>query len=266
MKEKFLKVLCLIMSLVMLTSALAACGQQKAPTMDTDTQETTEPTTEPKPQVQVLSGFTYRWTDGPKTMTVGKELTLDAFGRLAGVEKRYDTLGFQYDDTGKLVRLEMTDKEDGTVGYEEWTYTDGLLTARYYNENDGFRSIQDAKVTTKLDEAGRVIELTEKITYTDPEDGSKDSGTIRYEFEYDANGYVSAARYYNAKGKLDHTTNLTYDENGNLLVYSNVGSSAGEYLRFEFTYEWVDADTVQESQVAPFDYYWNWDSMIGQIL
>ena len=280
MNKNWCKVLSIVLCLMMLISLLTACGGQEQPDetntdevldavadITDETQEAAEeePVAEEKPQALVLSEIHCTWMGDSESMTVGSDVTLDNYGRIIGLDDVYDTTAFLYDETGKIVRTEVTAKDDGTVGYEDWVYTDGLMTERHYNENDGFRYLQDTVVTMTTDDSGRIMELYEDITFTDPENGAQEWGSNKYEFDYDANGYVIAVRYY-SDGELDHTTNLTYDENGNLLVYSNVGESAGEYLRFEFVYESVDADTVETFDTDPFDYFLNWEKMTEYFL
>ncbi len=255
MKRNKLTVVSIILSLVMAMSLVVGCGAQGDATISE----------EPKEQVWVLSEIAYKWVDGPKTMSVGDKITLDEYGRVVEIMKTYDSVKCQYDEEGILVRAEIEDKDDGTVGYESWTYTDGVLNARYRDPNDGTHSIHDVQITINKDASGRAIELIESITYIDPENGSKENEVAKYEYEYDGNGYVSVVRYYK-NGKLDNTANLTYDENGNLVSCSHTGGSMGEYLRYDLKYEQVDADTVKTKKLEPFDYYQNLKRVFEKIL
>lgn len=159
----------------------------------------------------------------------------------------------------------MTDKKDGTVGYETFAYEDFVPTAGAYDPNDGFHSSRETVISTVTDDAGRIIERTEKITFKDAEDGSISYRTDKYTMEYDENGRVVLMSYY-SDGEFDHTTELTYDENGNILSYSNKGESGREYLRVTFSYTMVDETSVTPMEVDPYVVYQNWEYMIEHIL
>ena len=259
MKSKWLKISSVVLLLAMVMVIFTGWGE-KAPVEP----ETTEPTTEAKPQVLVLDSVTYNMLGSDKTFTVGKQLELDGSGRIASLKKTYDSISFQYNDVGAIVRADITD-DKGEMGYETWTYVDGIPTERISDPNDGFHVKHERTITSKVDENGRIIELVEDDLQTDPEDGSKEREEIRYEYDYDADGRVSAIRYYD-DNELDHTTKLTYDDNGNILVYSNVDDDNSEYLRFEFTYKSVDADTVTTDNADNFTKVLNWEYLINHVL
>lgn len=276
MKKHWMKILGLVLCLTMVLSLFAGCGQsEEAAQPEAEAAQNEAPekpeeievpeVPEEKPQVAVLESVTIYWLGDAETHTVGDDLTLDESGRISGLAKLYDTVAFQYDENGALVRVEVTDDE-GSVGFESWTYTDGLLTASEYDPNDGFHSLQDVTVETVCDDAGRVTMITEYTTYTDAEDGSVSQETNVYELTYDEAGRVSEVAC-TLDGEADHVTQVTYDENGNMLSYVNVGADSGsEYLRVEFAYTMVDEDSVSAPETDPGTAFLNWEYMLNHIL
>lgn len=261
MKTKILKTSSVLVLFAMLLVIFAGCGGNGGNQEIT----TTEPTTEAKPQALVLNSITYQWMGSTKTLTVGQQLELDEYGRIKTFKDGGDVISFQYDDAGNLIRIE-TAYEEGKIGYENLTFVDGVFTERKYDANNGFRSLQDAKITVEKDSTGRIVKWIEDVKYTDVDDGSIDYKELRYECFYDDNGLLNSVDYYSAD-KKDHTSNMTYDEKGNLIVFSNVGADGGnEYLRFEFEYTMVDADTVKVQETDNFTAMFNWEYMLNHII
>lgn len=230
----------------------------------TPEQTDTQPQSSEIAQVTVLDSLYINWMDEEKTYTAGSEITLDTFGRISQVVKRYEKLDCEYNENGLITKVTVTQKDDGKTGYETWAY-DGTAPASGSYEPNNIRSAKETVYTTTTDSNGRITEILADITLTDSEDGSVSQKIDKYIYTYDANGRVATIDYYSDE-KLDHTTTLTYDEEGNLIVYSNYGSSLGEYLRFEFTYKTVDAGTVNVEETDPFITVFNFESLSNHIL
>ncbi len=271
MKNKTLKLVGLFLACVMLLSLFCACEktapEQTSPGEETKTESQTPDLTQeaPKPKAHVIDTISYRWSSSKGTFSVGQNLELDANGKIVSFSDNYSATTCRYNEDGTLSRIDEQKKSSGKTGYETWTYENGDLIANYYDANDGFRSLRDTKVQLNKDENGRVNQRIDKNTFTDVEDGKKSTSTYRYEYNYDENGRIGSFLYY-SDNKLDHTTNLTYDVKGNLTVYSNVGSTAGEYLRIEITYKEVDADTITAQEIDPFVFITNFNNLISYII
>ncbi len=245
----------------MVFTLFAGCGNS------TPEEEPTEiETTQAAEQVAVLDVISQTWMGDTVTYTVGKEITLDEFGRISIFEDRYDLIKCTYNSDGALEEVNFTYKnKDNKTGFEKWTYENKIPTGCTYEPNS-YRSSRVGVYEVKTDDAGRIIEIIENNTLTDSEDGSTSTQTIKNEYTYDADGKIISNNYY-SDGELDHTTNITYDENGNILVYSNIGADSGsEYLRFEFTYKMVDKGTYNVEGQNPNTTYSNWDHLLNHIL
>ena len=233
-------------------------------TVDTESQ-TADTETQPVEidQVSVLDSLDIRWAGEAKTYTAGSELTLDASGRIGQVTKRYEKLECAYNENGLITKVTIT-RSDNSTGYETWTYEGSAPVSGDYEPNN-YRSAKDIVYSAKTDDEGRITEILEDITLTSAEDGSVSEKNDRYIYAYDADGRVASIDYY-SDGKHDHTTTLTYDENGDLSVYSSRGSDQTEYLRVAFTYKTVDADSVSTAKADPFVTAFNFDRLLNHIL
>ena len=221
---------------------------------------------EPK-QISVLDSMSVTtMTEKGKVYTVGDNLSVSGIHQITEIQHRYDTVNVEYNESGLVTKVNTTDNDDGKVGYETFTYTDNLVSERDLNPNDGFRYLIKTEVEYEFDADGRVVKKVEYNTKTDLEDNSVSTDTNTLEYAYNELGQVEKINYY-IGAKLDHTTTITYDENGNITVYSNSAASYGEYMRIEFTYKLVDESTVENVTVLdPFIYYMNLELLINHIL
>ena len=266
------RILAIIMTLCILMS-LCACGSEttddngKTPTTEMPTTEmpTTEmPTTEPIVMVPVLQAIKVSWLDDYE-YTVGKNMEINEFGQIKQVMKRYEIIDVLYDEEHRVSTVNITDKDDGTVGYESFSYENGIPVKAERDLKDGFTYTYVKDITNEVDDAGRVVKVVENILYTDPDNGTTKKEIDIYEIEYDDNGYVTQFAFY-SDGDFDHTTEITYDEYGNVLVFSSKGSDGSEYLRFEFSYELVEEGSVTPITLDPFTIYQNVEYIVGPIL
>ncbi len=251
MKNNKLKVVCLVICMILSISMFAGCGgEEPAPEPD------------PVPQVAVLDSFTLTWMGDSKTYSVDSgKLTIDEAGRVATIVKTYDTINCEYNADNALTKAYITDG-----AFETWTYEGKVPVTDIFDSNGGFRSNRDTTIETTLNEDGTIAELVENIKFTDSEDGSVSYGTNKYVYTYDANGRITSVDYY-SDGEKDHTTNLQYDENGNILSYANVGADSGSvYLRIDFGYVMVDETSVTLTETDPFTTVYNWESLLGEFI
>ena len=267
MINKFSKI-CLFLSLLMIFSLFCGCGktEPEVPVIpDIEFPSVPEVPAEPE-KVSVLDQITvYTFGDG-ETYSVGNNLSLNNNGKLQKIDKRYSYSEFFYNEDSSLYEILKTDPDDGSVGYERWYYTDGLVSEGDVDPNDGFHSLKKIDVEKTFDSEGRVIELIQNVEYTDAEDGSIDYGVIVYEIGYDGNGKVSTLKYY-SDGKLDHRSVLEYDEFGNLTLYSNTDPSTGnEYLRVELSYKLVDESGFEIPETDSFTEFCNFLLSLNTIL
>lgn len=253
MKTKAFRILSLVLCLILALTAFTACGTKNN---ESTTQETTTQSVE---QIAVLDTITVIMGSSKKTFTVGKEITLDEKGRISNLATRYDTTTFSYNEDGLLFEAASTNNDSGKTATEVWTYENKLLSSCTFTSNN-YRSSRDATFNVVTDADGRMIELTENNTYTDSDDGSKSSDVTKYEYIYDESGKV-ASLTYSKNGEIDHTSTFTYDENGNITVYSSKGSELGEYLRFQFTYKMVDKGTYDLDSQDAVTKFFNWDML-----
>ncbi len=223
------------------------------------------PTPTPVPQVAVLDGITVTWSVEDAEYTAA-DMTLDEAGRLAHLTKKHETLDFTYDANGSLTKVDITENDDGAVGFQEWTYEDRIPTTSTLRPPEGIAtSARDTQIETTLNDVQQVA--TQTMTTVHTSDGESETRVTRYEYRYDENGRVTSADYYSDKGNLDHTTNVTYDDAGNILSYSNIGAESGqEYLRLDLTYKMVDATTVAPVETDGFTVFNNFVSMLDHIL
>ncbi len=273
MKNRSLKATALILAVLSVLFAFSACntngGPQKTESesvsaaADTAAPATeTEAQTEAEPLPLVLEKLTLNvsFYNKPQIFNVGSDLELNESGLISGVKKSSSEYEITYNDDFSISKLQIV----GTDGGEEWEYVDGKLSSGIYDLKNGFRSRQEKIYSVETDDLGRVTKLTLDITFTDPSDGSVTQGSTRYDFFYGEDGRISSIDYY-AKGSKDHTVHLTYDEAGNLLVYSCVGSTGGEYLRVELTYTESDG-TVIPADVDNFTNVYNLQSILEHLI
>ena len=216
-----------------------------------------------KVQMPVLDSIKIDWVFN-STYTVGKELTLDSVGRIKELSTIHETTEFSYSDNGLLEKVTVTQKDDGKVGYESWKYDENKPVSSVYEPNS-FRSSNKTVYTTKTDENGRVSEISANITLKDSEDGSTSKRKDKFIFSYDENGRVSSYKYY-TKNKLDHTAFLSYDDHGNITVFSCKGSGGKEYLRIELSYKMVDSASEDALKVDAFNQIFNWEKTVEYLL
>ncbi len=252
MKAKIFRILSLVLCLAMALTLFTACGKGN----ESET-TTLEETTEPIEQIAVLDTVKLTWGGSTKTYTVGKELTLDENGRISEFLDSKETVRCTYNADGILTEVTSTNNSSNKVATETWSYENKLPVSCKYTSNN-YRSSRDTTYSVVTDDSGKILERTENNTYTDSDDGSKSSDTTKYEYTYDESGKIVSLTY-SKNGKIDHTSNITYDENGNITVYSSKGSELGEYLRFELTYKMVDKGTYNIEGQDSYTKFLNWD-------
>lgn len=264
MKKRLVFLLALVMC-----ASLAACGGDSVP------QEpevvpiegpVEEPPVEPIEQVSVLARIDIEASYlSDKTYITGTDMRINDLGQIVELSGKDDTTTFAYDEQGNLVEVKVTDNDDGSVGYGKWNFEDGSPVSAEYDPNDGFHYSKQYVYELEKNENSQVSAMTSRITYTDPEDGSVSKDEDRYEYEYDEGGRVSELRYF-SNGELDHTTYMTYDDDGNLLTRSYVGDGMGEYLRVSFSYQSVDETTDAVCVVTGFTEAFNWERLLAYLL
>ncbi|MBQ4556336.1 MAG: hypothetical protein IJA60_01645 [Clostridia bacterium] len=265
-----LKSVSLFLALIMVSMIFVGCGETVVELPEQIVETTTynitaaETTVVVAPeQVAVLDTIGIEWISDD-TLVVGEDVLTDEFDRIISIKSRYETDDCEYNDDGYLTRVNITN-DDGSVGFEEWTYENMIPVSVKYDPNDGFHSMKDIKIDTKLDN-DRIVELIENITYTDSEDGSVDNGVNKYEYEYGEDDRIVSVKYY-SDGELDHVTKLTYDEDGNLTEYTNVDPENNRaYLSISFTYKLVDKTEVDLVEKGSFVYFYNFENLLNYIL
>ena len=242
-------ILCLAMMIV-----CVGCGEQpEAPTKP-----------EEPAKVSALSEIAVTWGGKTKTYTVGSNLSIDESGRIVEIKKASETINAEYTPEGMLSKVTIT-KTDGKVSSDSWTYQGKSPVENTYEPNDGFRSSRKTTYTVQTDDNNRIVKSTMNNTYTDAEDGSTSTDVTENVYTYDANNVLTSVDYY-SKGEKDHTTNITYDADGNITVYSNVGDNLGEYLRVEFTYAQVDASTITPIEQDGYTIFTNFSDLLEAII
>lgn len=250
----FLLVLCLC-------TFLCACGGAE--------QETANEPAEPIKQVPCIYKIeitrihdTY---DEVNVYTVGENISLNNYGQILQVEKQYNIIDVVYDENNLISMITETDKDEGGIGYEYFTYDNGMLAASQFDPDSDYLFSNEIKTTYETDADGQTIKKTDNVVNTDPQDGSKKKSICTEEYEYDENSRIVLLKYY-SDGDFDHTTEFTYDENGNLLSQSYKGSDGNEYLRIDLSYAMVDETEVSLLNPDNFTLFTYWDCLIGHIL
>lgn len=246
MKNRMLKNIALSLFVIMMFTLFAACGNK---------QEEPAPEIQEPETVDILDTVVFTFNGKPTTYKVNEKMTTDGYINITSISDYYDSTEFSYNADGEFVKAVKTKNDNGTTEKEEWTYENGVAVSGTYRA-DTFYSDRDITVTSKKDDSGRIVKVTENIVLKDKDDGSVENRTDEYEINYDENGRVVQVDYY-TKGALDHTTYITYDANGKMLSYSNVGSRLGEYLRLDFTYIPTDAAGVTVTETDPLTYFFN---------
>ena len=232
--------------------------EDKTPTQ-TETEESVTQTYE----VDTLTGIDIYWVDD-SNLEEGIDFSINDCNQIISFEDKNDECTFDYNENGSVSYITVTHKNDNTIGYHEFYYTDDLLTGFYYDLNN-YRSIQDASITVTTNEEGYIIDLVETIEYTDSDDGSKSDGTDHYVINYDSENRVSSADYYH-NGDFDHTARFTYNTNGNITVYSCVDRSNNEYLRVEFEYSTNVVEEPVGNSIDGFTAFYNLVNIVNYIL
>lgn len=253
------RLFCLLLVSAILFS-LCACGSKN----ETPPKETIEP--KEVSTVSVLNEVNISWNGKTKKYVSGDKMTVNESGQIAKVETLYTDYSFEYGNDGLLQSATLKDKDSDKSGYLTITYENGLPVLYELNPNDGFHSSKNAAVTTEKDADGRVITVYENNTFTDAEDGSTSKSVTKIEFEYDENSNITTAKYYR-DNKLDHTTVITYTENGDMASYQNIGADKNNtYLSVEFVYKSVDESTVKIKEIDSFAAFYNFEAILNRIL
>ncbi len=264
------RILALTMALV-IALLLVACGGEKTnkPELDpTNEPVKPDPVEEGQPQeqvkqVSVLDTVTVFWLNEKHTYTVGEQMNLNAYGQISRIQLKYELSEIEYGDD-HLITFVSNTHSNGKIGTEQWTYEDGMPASNTYRPNNIY-SNRDTVYEIKRGADGSVTEIIEKNTLTDSDDGTVKERVSGYEYTYDGDGHIDHLEYY-VNGKVDHTTDITYNEDGNMTVYSSVDPSNGkEYLRVEFTYKDIDDNGV----VIPLDGFtvvFNWSNLLSYFL
>lgn len=282
MKRNMLHIIRLTLCFAMCMFLFAGCDKKEndsmivaseAPQFSEATSEATEDTAEeiheevPEliPQVAVLETFSVEWLGRTDTYEVGKNLVLDEYGRISQIIKRSETVFCTYGENGELVKASST-KDDVEGAFQTWNYENNEPTSSCYDPNGGFRSRRDTTFEIHSDEEGLIQSLAEKIKLTDSDDGSISYRDDLYEYSYAENYWIDSIAYY-SKGKMDHTTEITYDDDGNILSYVNVGADSKEaYLKIQFTYKMVDGNSITPMDKNNFIELFNWESLLSEFI
>lgn len=254
------RIISFVLALTM-TLTLCACGS--SPT-DEPSSEVKEPAAVLQ-KVPVLDGFTIDWLDSSTHHQVGEDISINEAGQIIKYESqsRSDEYSFSYNESGAMTTV--TNASNGNE-LKTFTYTDGQLTGFVYDLKDGFSARQNAVIELQKGDNGSVTAAIENTTYTSAKDGSVKQRINKRTYEYGDNGEITASTY-SSDGKVDHITTFTYDENGNILCYSNADPKTGKvYLKVTFTYTMADKDSVTEIDVDSFTTVYNWETIINFIL
>lgn len=227
----------------------------------------TNVTVEPEvKQVSALNEIKITWMGKTTSYTVGSKMTLNEFGQIYEIDKLYNDYSMEYTEDGAIKKINILKDDPEKNGYKTVDYENGIPVSSEYSPNDGFRSSKKSTITVEKDTNEQIIAMEEKNVYTDAEDGSTSRDVTKYEYEYDQNGKISEIKYFK-DGKLDHTTQIGYDENGNMIKYANVGASNNSvYLSVEIIYEMVDETTVSPKDLDNFTAVNNFEIILNQIL
>ncbi len=254
MKKNVFKFLSILLCFMLISVAFSGCEKAN---------NEAEPQ---KEQVAVLNTIRTSWLGDVENYIVGEDMSINEFGQIIELIKLYDDVGIEYNADHTLSKVKVTDKDDGTIGYELWNYENGMAISGEADPNDGFHSSKKYDISTKEDADGRITELTESIEYKTAKEGKISHSIIRYEFEYDTSEKITSVKYY-IDEKLDHVTKLSYDNDGNLIKYSNVDpKNSNLYLELEFTYKKVDADSVTILEQNSFEVFFTWTRLINHIV
>lgn len=254
------KLLSIVLVLTMILCLLCGCASKDEDNND-NKKETKEVETQPL-QIERLSSIDVKWVSDKHY----DNLELNDAGQVVSIEKLYDVIEWVYLENGLVSRVEITDKQDGNVGFESWEYENDIPVSSNRNLNDGFTYLRDSTFKSTLDSDGRVSVLEENITNTDPENDEKSTSVQIMNFTYNTDGSVAMVEV-TIDGEMDHITKLTYNDNGNLITYSCTGDELGEYLRFDLTYETVEATgTEKELALTGFSEFFYWETFLCSML
>lgn len=252
---KITRLTSLILCLVFMICMFAGCSQSDNTQVDNKTEQTQK--------IYPLKKITTTYMGEIDVYNVGEDFSIGDNGLISEIIHKYETAAFSYDDKGHLVNVNVTDKDTGKIGYEKWTYKGDLPTEVDYDPNNT-RAKRQATITFTKDANGNVTETIENNTFTDNKGGIT-KGSWKHTFTYDATGRVISGKYY-SNNKLDHSFKVTYDANGNILVYSGIDPSDNSvYLRVEFTYDTVER-TVTETATDPFTKFYNFLNALEYLL
>lgn len=248
------KLLSMLMAFVMCMS-LCACAQEISEV--------------PIETVIVMDEIIVSWL-GSTTYTNGSNLSINEFGQISELvkESNGERCRFEYADDGSV--CEMNSVWNGFSGLitnqTEILYENGIPNYLEYKTTSPVKASKKTKISSETNEKGQITTLSESVTYTDPKDGSVRHGTDKNEYIYDGSGKVVSIKNY-SDGKQDHTTVITYDENGNLLEYKNIAASDNSvYLSVKFVYKLVDKNSVKSKNIDNFTTVYNFTEMLNYIL
>lgn len=217
-------------------------------------------------QTLVVERIDITWNGKTKSYTNGSNMTIDDFGQISKIKQLYKDYSFEYKNDGFIEKINIINEDPEKTGYETFSYENGNPNYCEYNPNDGFRSQRKSTIATETDGSERIISITENNTYTDADDGNISYDTTKYEYEYDVNNNITAIKYHK-DNKLDHTTEITYDANGNITKYSNIGvSNNSTYLSVQFSYKSVDESSVKIKDTDSFTAIYNFEMILKHIL
>ena len=252
---KMTRLTSLILCLVFMICMFAGCSHSNNAQVDNKTEHTQK--------IYPLMKIKTTYMGETDVYNVGEGFSIGDNGLISEIIHKSETATFSYDDKGHLVNVNVKNKNTGKIGYEKWTYNGDLPTDVDYDPNNTRNKRQATIIFTK-DANGNVTETIENNTFTDSK-GKTTKGTWKHIFTYDANGRVTSGKYY-SNNKLDHSFKVTYDANGNILVYSGINpSDNSEYLRVEFTYDTVEK-AVTKTATDPFAKFYNFLNALEYLL
>ncbi len=159
----------------------------------------------------------------------------------------------QYDDSGKLIRLEVFDAEGGRKGFTVYKHLGCGVVAMHRFDAAGTPS---EVIEERRNERGFLVWEHHQAVI---EHGSKLKSVLKIEYKYPEPG-IRLAEYFDDDGELSHKIIDYFNENGDLIATEKIGEDDLIVSRSEYVYDpggrihfRIDTD-IQGNVTAKVDY------------